>query len=104
VLSNSVIVLTDEHMKGASIEQYEGSDGKPIFDVNIQLTEEGRMRLWSYSHRNRGFQLLLISNGVAVAAPRIKTELSQSSVRITQLTSESLAKDTVDRVKKVSKK
>jgi hypothetical protein len=63
----------------------------------LNLTPEGKDRLWQFSRKgNIGAQLLVIHNGIAIAAPRIRHELAQSNVSITQLPERSLAQETVD--------
>lgn len=91
VLQRARILVTDVHIEGATASKSEGQDGMVFTDVSIRLTDEGRMRLWKYSHNNRGFQLLLIVDGIAIAAPRIRTELPERRVTVRRVPSEELA-------------
>lgn len=95
VLDNTVILLNESHVTRADYESYEVGQGETACDVSIGLTEAGRMRLWKYSHENRGFQLLFIVDTVAIAAPRITTELAESTVTIRRVPSKDLVADAV---------
>lgn len=96
ILTSAFVLLNEEFITGASIRKEKRTNGEVVSDVTVRLTNEGRMRLWKYSFDNKGFQLLLIVDGVAVAAPRISTELAQNEVTITQVPNEDLAQDAVD--------
>ncbi len=102
VLSNAVVVLNESFIKGASTESYNGPNSRKLYDISVHLTDEGRMRLWKYSHEHQGFQLLLIVDDVAVAAPRIRTELSERTVKITQLSAGQLVEDAVNGMNQAS--
>ncbi len=111
ILRSVTVVVTDTQVRSASFEAYEGPNRQRLADLVLNLTEEGRMRLWKYSHeamadRTRvtflpgqrpraAFQLLLTMDGVAIAAPRIRTELSEPDVRLLRIPSESLVEDAV---------
>jgi hypothetical protein len=70
--------------------------------LTLRLTEDGRMRLWKYSHDHPGFQLLLTVDGVAIAAPRISTELVEPQVTLTQVRSETLVQDATDLIQSLT--
>ncbi len=73
-------------------------------DLTIEMTDEGRRRLWQYSEDKIGTQLLLIVDGVAIAAPKISHELAQGELTITQMADEGLVKeDTVNAINKGKK-
>jgi hypothetical protein len=95
VLNSITVILNERHFAGASSRRYESPTGGELFDLTMDLTDEGRRRLWRYSQGRVGTQLLLVCRGVAVAAPRINHELSQSVVTITQLADEQLVEDTM---------
>lgn len=98
VLNSVTVIVGNGQMVRASSRSYRQADGKDYLDLAITLTEEGRQRLWRYSRGRVGSQLLLVCRGVAVAAPRINHELSQSEVTITQLSDRALAERTVETV------
>jgi hypothetical protein len=96
VLQSAKVVLNDDFIEGASYSSRRYSDGQVLHDLELELNDEGRRRLWQFSRRNPGVQLLVIVDGVAIAAPRIAHELAQGRVHITQIPDETLVKDTVD--------
>lgn len=95
VLNGAKIVVNDSLIESASYKPYETAEGN-LFRIDVRLSEEGRQRLWQYSRGKVGKQILLIVNGVAIAAPRIDHELAQRELSITQLRDERLAKDAVE--------
>lgn len=96
VLRHAQVIINEDHIKSARYRNYKTSEKRELNDLTIDLTEEGRQRLWKYSHKRSGFQLLLVVDGVAIAAPRISHELSQREVTINQLPDEDLVKDAVE--------
>lgn len=103
VLQNAFVVLNEEFIEGASFRERDGPEGKPIFDIDIALTDEGRRRLWQFSRRNPGTQLLFIVDGIAIAAPRIRHELTRSNIAITQVPDRGLVEDAVDQINSLRK-
>ena len=83
ILRNFKVLVNESHMSGASSVSYEGPNRAILADVTLKLTHDGRMRLWKYSHEKPGFQLLLIADNVAIAAPKIRTELAGDDVKLT---------------------
>jgi hypothetical protein len=104
ILSSAQVLVNETHFEGARYETIKGNNNKEFTNITIRLTEEGRMRLWKYSHDRPGFQLLFIHRGVALAAPRISTELAESEVTITQLPNSELAIDAVESLNRVAGK
>lgn len=96
ILSNSFIALNDSFVESASFREIGGAEGKKLYNIDIELNDEGRRRLWQYSRRHQGSQLLFIVDGIAIAAPRIRHELAQSTISITQIPDRSLVEDAVD--------
>jgi hypothetical protein len=94
VLRSATVVVNETHITEASSREYDTSDGKR-YDVTVRLTDEGRRRLWKHSHDKVGTQLLLISDGVAIDAPRISHELAQGELTITQMRDRVLVEDAV---------
>jgi hypothetical protein len=101
ILASANIVVNDEQIEEASYSSYEGTDGEKFFTLNFSLTDEGRKRLWKYSRGRIGNQLLVVKDGIAIAAPKIRHELSDSNVDVTQLQEETLVKETVDLVRQL---
>ena len=102
VLRSAKIIVNDTMIKKASYNTYAASTGK-LHDLSVELTSEGSDRLWQYSKNRIGTQLLLVANGVPIAAPRIRHELSQSSLDITQMPDEVLVREAVDAINKHKK-
>lgn len=97
VLSNSKVILNEKYIDSATLDETTAAQKTKLYNLALNLTPEGKDRLWQFSRKgNIGAQLLVIHNGIAIAAPRIRHELAQSSVSITQLPERSLAQETVD--------
>jgi hypothetical protein len=92
VLRSATVVVNESHITKAEKHEYDTTDGKR-YNLQIRLTDEGRRRLWKHSHDRVGTQLLLIADGVAIAAPRISHELSQGELTITQMRDRVLVDD-----------
>ena len=102
LLVNSKVILTEAQMTGAHFRTYV-ANGQRLNDFDIELTEEGQERLWKYSYGKQGFQLLLIVDGVAVAAPRIRHTLNSRVVSIVQVPEETLVQRTADIINQLKK-
>lgn len=102
LLDNSTILITDSHLDGATVDEYQA--GRKMYaDITLNVNDEGRMRLWKYSHEHPGFQLLLVVDGLAYAAPRISNELAERYIQITRMTEPDMAKEAVTRIQEVVK-
>lgn len=93
------ILVNESHLTGASMTTETTSQGKELSALTLQLSEEGRNRLWKFSRGRAGFQLLLTVDGIALSAPAISHELSGRSVRISNMPDKVLVQDAVARVK-----
>jgi hypothetical protein len=102
LIKNSTVLVTDSHLESASMDKY-SSGNKSYADITLNLTHEGKMRLWKYSFEHPGFQLLLVVDGLAYAAPRISGQLVESHLQITHLTEPDLAQEAVDRINEIEK-
>ena len=102
VLASAMVVVNDSHISSASYRNYDTTRGKTN-DLTIEMTDEGRKRLWQFSEDRVGTQLMLIVNGIAIAAPRIVHELAQGELTITQMSDETLVKEAVDDLNKKAK-
>lgn len=103
ILGNADIVLNETFIEGASFMERDAPEGKKLYDIEIKLTDEGRRRLWKYSRKKMGSQLLFIVDGIAIAAPRIRHELAQSTIHITQIPDRSLVEDAVEMINSLRK-
>lgn len=102
VLENAFVVVNDEMITGASKNTYDGGNNQPVTDIRLNLTEEGRLRLWKFSREHPRFQLLFMVNSVALAAPRIGTELAEKNVTIRGVGAEQLAADAVEDINRLT--
>jgi len=92
VLGSATVVVNDRHITKATSRTYDTTDGERS-DLTIDLTDEGRRRLWKYSRDRVGTQLLLVADGVAIAAPRIQHVLAEGELTITQMRDKNLVEE-----------
>lgn len=104
ILKSAFVVVNDNFITDAKYNTYTLSDGKPLHDLTLDLNDEGRRRLWKYSKRRVGDQLLLVSNGIAIAAPRIQQPLMESELTITKMPDQTTLDDFLDTFHKVKNK
>lgn len=97
ILNSCDVVITDKFITHASYEKTP-INGHDFFTLNVDVNDEGRKRLWQYSHNHMGDQLLLVSNGVAIAAPVIHHELFSSQLQVNQMPDEVLVQDAVQSI------
>jgi len=102
ILASAQVVVNDSHIAGASYRNYDTTNGKTN-DLTIEMTDEGRRRLWQFSEDRIGTQLMLIVGGIPIAAPRISHELAQGEITITQMADETLVKEAVAALNKHKK-
>lgn len=104
ILNSMKVVVNDSLMDWARADSKTASDGDLLTTLTIGLNDEGRKRLWQYSRQKRGSQLLVVWDGIAVAAPRIDNEIPFAEVKITQLPDQTLANDTVAAINELATK
>lgn len=103
LLDSVSIVVNDSMMVDASYSQYQGNDEKPKYDLTINLNEEGRKRLWQYSATHIKDQLLVVWDGIAIAAPKIQQVIPFAEVQIKQISDQGLVEDTIEAIKRLNK-
>lgn len=103
LLQGAQVLVADSLFEGASYETYEDDRGEKTYNLKIKVNEEARKRLWKYSRDTKGFELLVVVDGIAVAAPRIITELSGREVTVSKLKDKALAERTVEAINNASK-
>jgi hypothetical protein len=103
LLRSATIVVNNSLITGAKMSEYKGGDGKPYYDLTVDLNDEGRRRLWQYSKKRVGTQVLLTADGIPITQARIVHELAQSELTIKQMQDKNLVKDAVDRINGDSK-
>ncbi|RYG45611.1 hypothetical protein EON79_12225 [bacterium] len=97
LLQKTSVVVNSRMIAGAQYAARQTNDGT-VYDLTIRLTDDGRNRLWKYSHDRVGTQILLVADGTAIAAPLISHELSQGELVISQMRDETLVKDAVETI------
>jgi len=95
ILASAQVVVNDSLIESASYRSIDTTNGKS-YELTIELTDEGRRRLWQFSEDRIGTQIMLIKDGVAFSAPKINHELAQGELTITQMRDERSVKDIVD--------
>ncbi len=95
ILESAQVVINDSLIDSASYRSVDTTNGK-VYEITIQLTDEGRRRLWRFSEDRIGTQIMLIKDGIAFAAPKINHELAQGELTITQMQDERLVQDVVN--------
>lgn len=98
ILANAMVLVNEEFVTGVTLDTYENNKGDTLSDITLNLTEEGRMRLWKYSYGRENFQLLFVVDGVAFAAPRITTPLAERKLTIRQLPDQILANEAFEKL------
>ncbi len=95
LLARAHVLINDSHVMSAKSIEGKDDKGKDVITMQIELNEEGRKRLWKYSRERKGFALLVVVDGVAIAAPRITTELNERSLNLTGLREKRLVDDSI---------
>jgi hypothetical protein len=95
VLQGAQVLINETMVKGATQSVRKNSKGEDLFTVRVAVTDEGRKRLWKYSRNQKGSRLLVVVNGVAIAAPAITTELAGYTVDLTDLREKRLVEDAI---------
>lgn len=98
ILSKAKVILNEGLVENARMDSVAGDSGKATFKLVMNLTDEGRRRLWQYSKLRRGSQLLFVVNGMAIAAPVVGSEIPQAEVTITNLPDGDIVKDAVETI------
>ena len=96
VLQYAKVVVNSDLIQTSSFDEYEANDGKKFYNMRLGLTDEGRMRIWQYTKSRIGGSLLVVSNGVGIAAPRIQHELAMSPLTINLIQEKRLVKEAID--------
>jgi preprotein translocase subunit SecD len=103
VLRGASVLINEQQIVKADSEEVDLGEQKR-YDINLQLTDEGRKRLHKYSMDKVGTYVMLIVDGVAVAAPKISHQLTQDELTISGSQDKVLVREAVDAMNKVVKK
>jgi len=97
LLSRIEVLSTEEQITSGTVETSPKPNSSGTYStIRLSLTEEGRNRLWQYTFRHPGCQLLFVYDGVAIAAPFVESEMKYSTVAITNVTDEVTAREAVE--------
>lgn len=102
ILNSITIIVNDDLMESAASRKYDSSDGKSLHDLTVRVNDEGRRRMWQYSKMHTGTQILLVWDGIAVAAPKISHEIPFAEVTISKLPDPTLVNDTVEAINRIA--
>lgn len=97
ILDSITPVINENQITGARYTSEPNPRGN-TYTLHIDLTDEGRKRLYQFTRNRVHEQLLLTINGVAIAAPIIDHELASSEIEISKLQDEAIVKDAVDTI------
>lgn len=103
VLQGAVVLVNKSMVESATTSQRKDEKGNPIYTVHLNMTEDGRKRLWKYSRNQKGSNLLVVVNGIAIAAPKITTELAGRQLDLTDLREKRLVEDAVKTINELKK-
>lgn len=104
VLREVEVLVTEKTIVGAEMEAVPREDGKgDFYSILLEVAEESRDRLWQYTYKHPASQLLLVSNGVAIAAPVVRHEIKYSTVEITGIAEQELAEEALAFIEAASK-
>lgn len=86
LLASCPIVLNDDQVEGASMEEVQGNLLTPTtYTIHLMLTNEGRSRFFQWSHDHINENVVFVLNGEVVAAPRITQTLNVSDFTISNV-------------------
>ncbi|MFM9873161.1 MAG: hypothetical protein ACKVQS_06810 [Fimbriimonadaceae bacterium] len=103
VLQGADVLVNESMVENATSTVRKDDKGNDVFTIHLNMTEEGRKRLWKYSRNRKGSSLLVVVNGVAIAAPKITTELAGKQLDLTDLRDQRLVEDTLKEIKELKK-
>jgi hypothetical protein len=98
LLERITVLVTEDQIRSADLVEQPTGDGT-VYTVEVEVDDDGRLRLWQYTRRFPGCQLLLTVDGVAIAAPTVQHEMKYPTVAITNIADRDLATDAVRRIK-----
>lgn len=97
ILKATHVILTNRQIENAS-DTSQDINGDKLYTLNLNLTNNGRMRLWKYSIQHPGGTLLLVSDGIAIAAPTVNHQLMWRQVSVSQMSDPQIVSDAVQKI------
>lgn len=102
LLSATHILANSSMIRGVRTEVVTADSGKQWLNIHLDVSDEGRRRLWQFSRKKNKFQLMLVVNGIAIAAPTVREELAGSTVTISNVPNEDFIRDAVSTIEKIA--
>jgi len=100
LIKRSTVLVTEREITEAHSEETLDPDGEgSVYTVSFSLADEARLRLWQYTAQHPRSQLLLVVDGMAIAAPTVKGEMKYSTAAFTNITERELAELAVKTVR-----
>jgi hypothetical protein len=99
-LKKFVILLNEDHILSAHTINYKTQTNQTLCKLVFKLHEQARLRLWKFSRENPHSHILLTVDGIIIATPLIKGELSSDEVAITTFAETSLLKKVMEIIEK----
>jgi hypothetical protein len=105
VLNEVEVLVTEQTISDANLKAVPREDGTgDMYSITLETTGDSRDRLWQYTYRRPGAQLLLVSDGVAIAAPVVRQQIKYSTVEITGISEKKLAEEALRFIEAASNK
>lgn len=98
ILPGIVVMVNDSMIESASLRTYKDEKQRDVFSLLLNVDDTARRKLWKYSRQTKDFALIVVVDGVAVAAPKIGTQLAERTVVIDGLKDKRLVTDSVDKI------
>lgn len=105
ILDSITPALNENQIVNARYTTEDTSKGKRYVLV-LDLTDEGRKRIWQFTRNRVNSQLLVTVNGVAIAAPYVAHGIADNEITVRGLEDESLLEDavaTINQAKRTTK-
>lgn len=98
LLSKTCVVLTEKFVNGASMTEAppDPLQTRSTYSLSLDLTDEGRARLYRYSAEHGGKRILVIYDGAALTASNLTPYLNVSSFDVTRLRDRRIVTDVVN--------
>lgn len=103
VLQGADVLVNESMVETASTTVRKDDKGNDVYTIHLVMSEEGRKRLWKYSRNRKGSNLLVVVDGVAIAAPKITTELAGKQLDLTDLRDKRLVDNAIKKIQEVKK-
>lgn len=94
ILNSVTPVINEQQIVGARFETENTSKGDR-YTLVLELTDEGKKRLWQFTRDRVNSQLLITVDGVAIAAPIIAHRIADTEISVRGLEDRNMVEDAV---------